>query len=125
MRGKMDCFGLTHIGQVREVNEDQFLIADLLKSMQVHQTSLGIDDQTRLFGTSQGKLLLVADGMGGHAAGRRASTLAVDSLTTYVLNMMQWFFRLRGDCGDYFETDSKACAQALPGRTSRGIRACS
>ncbi len=123
MPGKMDCFGLSDTGQVREMNEDQFLIADLSKSMQVHHTSLGIDDQTRLFGTSQGKLLLVADGMGGHAAGRRASTLAVDSLTTYVLNMMPWFFRLRGDCADYFEGDLRAalghCQGALRAESDR------
>ena len=43
------------------MNEDQFLIADLNKSMRVHQTSLGLSHQTRLFGGSQGKLMLVAD----------------------------------------------------------------
>ena len=37
--------------------------------MRVHHTSLGVEDQTRLYGGSQGKLFLVADGMGGHAAG--------------------------------------------------------
>jgi protein phosphatase len=47
-----------------------------------------------MFGTSQGKLMLVADGMGGHEAGERASQLAVDSAVTYVLNTMRWCFRL-------------------------------
>jgi len=37
----------------------------------------------------------VADGMGGHAGGRRASALAVETLTHYVLNTMPWFFRLQ------------------------------
>jgi len=32
--------------------------------------------------------------MGGHAAGDRASTIAVDTVTNYVLNLMPWFFRL-------------------------------
>jgi protein phosphatase len=90
----MDCYGRTDIGRRRETNQDQFLIADLVKSMQVHQTSLGLDHQTRLFGNSLGKLLVVADGMGGAAAGERASQLAVDSLATYVLNTLDWFFRL-------------------------------
>ena len=80
MHGKMDCSGLSDAGRVREVNDDQYLIASLSKSMQVHQTSLDLDDQTRLFGASQGKLLLVADGVGNSASSRRASTLAVNSL---------------------------------------------
>lgn len=96
MLGKMDCYGMTDIGHEREANEDQFLIADLNKSMRVYQTSLGLDHQTRLFGGSQAKLLLVADGMGGQAAGERASTIAIDSITKYVLNTMDWFFRLEG-----------------------------
>ncbi|HYT94085.1 MAG TPA: protein phosphatase 2C domain-containing protein [Gemmataceae bacterium] len=108
MQGKIDCAGLTDPGRVRPENEDQFLIASLSKSMQVHQTSLGLDEQTRLFGASQGRLLLVADGVGGHAAGRRASALAVDSLTAYILNTMQWFFRLRQDSEDQFLDDLKA-----------------
>lgn len=74
----IDCHGETHVGQHRPDNEDQFLIADLNKSMRVHQTSLGLSHQTRLFGGSQGKLFLVADGLGGHESGERASTLAVD-----------------------------------------------
>jgi serine/threonine protein phosphatase PrpC len=94
MRGKLDCYGLTDIGQVREVNEDQFLIADLNKSMLIHQTSLSHEDHTRLMGGSQGTLLVVADGMGGHAAGKQASTIAVQSLMHYVLNAMSWFYRL-------------------------------
>src|SRR5207248_4412766 len=95
MRGKMDCFGLTDAGRVRPVNEDQFLVADLSKSLLVHQTSLSHDDHTRLFGGSQGQLLLVADGMGGHAAGQQASSLAVQGLSHYVLNTMPWLFQLQ------------------------------
>ena len=90
----MDCHGMTDVGRSRANNEDQFLVAELSKSMRVHQTSLGLDDQTRLFGSSQGVLLLVADGMGGEAAGERASQIAVHSLTSSLLNTMHWFLRL-------------------------------
>lgn len=98
---QIDCHGESHVGKRRETNEDQFLIADLNKSMRVFQTSLGLNHQTRLFGGSQGKLLLVADGLGGHNSGERASTLAVDGITNYVLNAMDWVLRLNQDeCQD-------------------------
>ncbi len=107
MHGKMDCYGLTDRGRVRPVNEDHFLLADLSKSMLIHQTSLHLDDHTRLFGATQGRLLVVADGMGGHAAGERASALAVDTLARYVLGTMPWFLRLQGDCEDDLQEELK------------------
>jgi protein phosphatase len=104
----MDCHGVTDIGKLREVNQDQFLIADLRKSLHLFQTSLAMDDQSRLFSGSQGKLLLVADGMGGAATGERASTLVVDSVAAYILNTLQWFFRLEEDREEDFVEDLKA-----------------
>lgn len=131
MPGQMECFGASDIGQQRTSNEDQFLIADLSKSLRVHHTSLALDHQTRLFGNSQGKLLLVADGMGGHEAGERASTLAVDGIATYTLNTLRWFFRLDEQDDDDLADDLKAAiehcqevlqreAEALPQRRGMG-----
>jgi serine/threonine protein phosphatase PrpC len=79
---QMDCFGVTDIGRRRAANQDHFLIADLNKSLKVQSTSLNLDDESRIYGGSQGKLLVVADGMGGEAAGERASTIAMDQLAT-------------------------------------------
>lgn len=92
--GKVDCYGLTDRGRVRDTNEDQFLLADLRKSLQVHHTSLSLDDEGCVFGTAQGQLLLVADGVGGHAGGERASTIAVDCVANFAVNAMQWCTRL-------------------------------
>jgi hypothetical protein len=39
MACRMDTFGPTDIGRMREQSEDQFLIADLEKSDIIHQTS--------------------------------------------------------------------------------------
>lgn len=88
--GRADCFGMTDPGRVRENNEDQFLIAGLRKSMTVYSTSLGLDHQTQLFGNTSGFILMVADGMGGHPAGERASTLAVDGVADFALNALSW-----------------------------------
>jgi protein phosphatase len=108
----MDYAALTDVGRVRQTNEDQFLIADLNKSMLVRQTSLSHDDHTRLFGGSQGALLLVADGMGGHAAGKQASALAVQTLEHYILNIMPWFFHLQPDHETDLQDELKSALEA-------------
>lgn len=107
-----DLFGLTHPGKVRDSNEDQFLIAELSKSLLIVQTSLAQDDHTRLFGGPPGKVLLVADGMGGVRGGRRASRLAVETVIRYVLNTMHWFFRIQqGEESDLIEELQAALAE--------------
>ena len=112
-----DLFGLTHPGRVRESNEDQFLIAELVKSLLIQQTSLPPDDHTRLFGGPPGKLLLVADGMGGTRGGKRASRLVVETVTQYVLDTMHWFFRLQqgeeADLVDELKAGLTVCQKAV------------
>jgi len=112
MLTKMDCFGLTDLGRMRPSNQDHYLIADLNKSLRVHSTSLNINDETRLYGGSQGKLLLVADGMGGEAEGERASTIAVDQVATYVLNSLSWCYRLEESSEDDFAEHLKEALQS-------------
>jgi protein phosphatase len=119
----MDCFGMTHAGLRRPTNQDHYLIADLNKSMRVHGTSLTLDRETRIYGGSQGKLLLVADGMGGHAEGERACAVAVDQLTSYVLNSLGWCFRLEEDSERDFAEDLKhaleTCQRSIERITDR------
>ncbi len=104
-------FGLTDRGKVRDNNEDQFLIATLVKALQVQCTSL---PQPKLQHSSdRGNLFVVADGMGGHAGGKRASALAIDSVETFVLEHIQWFAQLKGRGEDQVLDDfQRALAQA-------------
>ncbi|MGQ9502263.1 MAG: PP2C family protein-serine/threonine phosphatase [Anaerolineae bacterium] len=61
----------SHVGRVRQRNEDAWLTLDL--------SYRGNDDQTIM------ALLILADGMGGHASGDLASTLAVRTAAACVM----------------------------------------
>src|SRR5437588_13099047 len=82
-------FGITDKGRVRPSNEDQFLSAELTKAMRIWQTSL--PEPKAQFGGERGHLFLVADGMGGHAAGEHASALAVVAIEQFTINTFKWF----------------------------------
>ena len=107
----IDCFGLTDRGRVRRINEDQFLIADLEKAMTITQTSLSDGERKHLSGAYHGKIMLVADGMGGRSGGEVASGLAVEAVAKYVLKTMPWFFRLRDGREGDLEHELKAALE--------------
>jgi protein phosphatase len=85
----------TDRGKVRENNEDHFLVARLAKSLEVRKSSLMASGTCR-FSDEEGYLMVVADGMGGAAAGEHASALAVTSLESFVLDTVKWFLHLEG-----------------------------
>jgi serine/threonine protein phosphatase PrpC len=87
-------FGLTDAGKVRATNEDQFLIAVLLKALQVQETSLPQAKVQR--SSDRSYLFVVADGMGGHAGGEQASAMAIDSVETFILGTFKWFAQFKG-----------------------------
>ncbi len=66
-------YGRTDVGQVREHNEDNFIVADLTKSLRGE-----MEPERNVPVGPRGVLLGVCDGMGGAAAGEVASQLAVD-----------------------------------------------
>jgi protein phosphatase len=91
-------YGLTDPGRKRSHNEDQFLVATLSKALQVQHTSLPQDDV--YYSGPQGHLFLVADGVGGNAAGEKASALAVSVIENFVLDTLNWCLQLRSNAAD-------------------------
>ncbi len=94
----VEAFGATDRGQLRESNEDQFVIAELAKLMRVEQTSL--PEPAEQAAHTRGHLFLVADGMGGYAGGEEASRIAVRTVEECLLDSLKWFLRTRGEEGD-------------------------
>jgi len=72
---RLKLFARTDVGQIREHNEDNFLVADLTRKTR------GLLEANRTGSVGKhGALFAVCDGMGGAAAGEIASQLAVDIL---------------------------------------------
>jgi protein phosphatase len=72
---RVSVFGKTDLGLTREHNEDTFLVADLSSG----HANLQPDVRSHEVGP-RGSLFMVADGMGGAAAGELASAMAADSI---------------------------------------------
>ena len=83
-------FGLTDRGRVRAVNEDQFVILDLARTLHVRQTS--VSQAKNQYGSHRGQVFVVADGMGGHQAGETASAISVLTVEGFLLNTLKKFF---------------------------------
>jgi protein phosphatase len=86
---ELDMFGVTHRGRVREVNEDQFLLCTVHPQVVIHGTSLPAPEPIELRGQRLATILLVADGVGGSAAGSMASRVATEAVTRYIASTLR------------------------------------
>jgi len=77
---RLELFGRTDVGQIREHNEDNFIVANLTNQLR----GLG-QEMRQVVPGENGVVVGVCDGMGGAAAGEVASQLAVDIIYEQLL----------------------------------------
>ncbi|MEZ4438380.1 MAG: protein phosphatase 2C domain-containing protein [Polyangiaceae bacterium] len=97
---KLDVCGRTDVGLERTQNQDQFFVATMQRRLEIQDTSLSSASTASastasattawLPPSTEGTLMLVADGMGGTEGGEIASAVAVRSVAEYVCNVMPW-----------------------------------
>ncbi len=86
---KVDYSALSHVGRVRRNNEDHYLVARLGRSLEPLMTNVpeeALPGRLDEFGYG----MLVADGMGGAAAGEVASRMAISLLVNLVIDAAKW-----------------------------------
>jgi len=98
---EIDVWGLTHPGKVRKNNQDHFLLGSLHKRLEVRASSLPASDLLQARDERIGFLAMVADGVGGHAAGEEASRLALEEVTTYVAQSTRCYYDWDSQANDF------------------------
>ncbi len=83
--------GATHIGQTRSSNQDNYLIANMSRLLKICDSSVDALDGQSVVSNYPGHLLILADGMGGHAHGEYASQTAIRYMTDYMANLLPRF----------------------------------
>jgi protein phosphatase len=91
-------WGATHIGQERRTNEDQFVVAALMRALWIERSS--VPQSNVSYGDERGHVFIVADGMGGANGGERASALAIGAVEGFLLNTLSWLLAMDGTAED-------------------------
>jgi protein phosphatase len=91
-RVRVEIAALSDIGKVREVNEDSYLVSRIGRYLE--RLSSNVPEALLPRVEETGYLMMVADGMGGHAAGEVASHTAIAATVRKLIESPKWILKL-------------------------------
>jgi protein phosphatase len=109
---RVDIGAMTHTGHVRANNEDNFYVAKATRALETMLTSLPAGEVPER-ADEINHVMVVADGMGGHAAGEVASRLAISALVGLALDIPDWIFRVDDEHAPEMEGRAREIVQQV------------
>ena len=90
---EIDVYGISDRGKVRSKNEDHFILASIHRRLNVIDTNLAESERLPISDLRLAFLAMVADGVGGATGGERASAIALETATQYVVSTLDCYDR--------------------------------
>src|SRR5262245_46853840 len=109
---RIDVAAKSHAGLVRPNNEDQFFVAQMSRALETMLSSLPPGDVPQR-AEEVNYVRIVADGMGGHAAGELASRLAISALASLALDLPDWILKLNKGSAAELERRARDAVQQV------------
>jgi len=109
---EIDVDARSHTGYHRAKNEDHFFVTMLSRTLQTMITSLPAEEVPALV-EEVNYVMVLADGMGGHAAGELASRMAISALVSLALEVPDWIFKVDEEHAPEIERRSRKYVQEV------------